>query len=117
MQLTAPIRPLYQAQTYRNLLFLSAGIPIAAVVLGLVIAGWTSIAVLAITPLVVPPLLHLVPWQRVINAAGRCSHRAGGWLPTLGRMRNARTFFFASSPMSLPPDLMCRVLLVALRPI
>ena len=26
MQLTAPIRPLYQAQTYRNLLFLSAGI-------------------------------------------------------------------------------------------
>ena len=57
MQLTAPIRPLYQAQTYRNLLFLSAGIPIAAVVLGLVIAGWTSIAVLAITPLVVPLLL------------------------------------------------------------
>ncbi len=57
MQLTAPIRPLYQAQTYRSLLFLSAGIPIAAVVLGLVIAGWTSIAVLAITPLVVPLLL------------------------------------------------------------
>jgi signal transduction histidine kinase len=57
MQLTAPIRPLYQAQTYRNLLFLSAGIPISAVVLGLVIAGWTSIAVLAITPLVVPLLL------------------------------------------------------------
>jgi methylated-DNA-protein-cysteine methyltransferase-like protein len=24
-----------------------------------------------------PPLLHLVPWQRVINAAGRCSHRNG----------------------------------------
>ena len=43
-----------QAQTYRDLLFLVAGIPIAAVVLGLVIAGWTSIAVLAITPLVVP---------------------------------------------------------------
>ena len=51
------IRPLFQAQTYRNLLFLVAGIPIAAVVLGLVIAGWTSIAVLAITPLVVPVLL------------------------------------------------------------
>ena len=49
--------PLFQAQTYRNLLFLVAGIPIAAVVLGLVIAGWTSIAVLAITPLVVPVLL------------------------------------------------------------
>ena len=51
------VRPLVQAQTYRNLLFLAAGIPIAAVVLGLVIAGWTSIAVLAITPLVVPVLL------------------------------------------------------------
>ena len=24
-----------------------------------------------------PPLLHLIPWQRVINAAGRCSHRDG----------------------------------------
>jgi methylated-DNA-protein-cysteine methyltransferase-like protein len=24
-----------------------------------------------------PPLLGLVPWQRVINAAGRCSHRDG----------------------------------------
>jgi methylated-DNA-protein-cysteine methyltransferase-like protein len=24
-----------------------------------------------------PPLLALVPWQRVINAAGRCSHRNG----------------------------------------
>src|SRR5262245_27484688 len=23
------------------------------------------------------PLLHLVPWHRVINAAGRCSHRHG----------------------------------------
>lgn len=57
MSLTAPIRPLFQAQTYRSLLFLAAGIPIAAIVLGLVIAGWTSIAVLAITPLVVPLLL------------------------------------------------------------
>jgi methylated-DNA-protein-cysteine methyltransferase related protein len=25
------------------------------------------------------PLLDLVPWQRVINAAGRCSHRDGFW--------------------------------------
>jgi methylated-DNA-protein-cysteine methyltransferase-like protein len=24
-----------------------------------------------------PPLIDLVPWQRVINAAGRCSHRDG----------------------------------------
>ena len=57
MSLTSPIRPLYQAQTYRNLLFLAAGIPIAACVLGVMIAGWTSIAVLLITPLVVPVLL------------------------------------------------------------
>jgi len=57
MSLTSPIRPLFQVQTYRSLLFVAAGIPIAAVVLGLVIAGWTSIVVLAITPLVVPLLL------------------------------------------------------------
>jgi signal transduction histidine kinase len=57
MSLTAPFRPLVQAQTYRALLFIAAGIPIAAVVLGVLIAGWTSIAVLAITPLVVPILL------------------------------------------------------------
>src|SRR5213593_1942552 len=25
------------------------------------------------------PLLDLVPWQRVINSAGRCSHRDGFW--------------------------------------
>src|SRR2546422_7687439 len=25
------------------------------------------------------PLLDVVPWQRVINAAGRCSHRDGFW--------------------------------------
>jgi methylated-DNA-protein-cysteine methyltransferase related protein len=24
-----------------------------------------------------PPLIAVVPWQRVINAAGRCSHRNG----------------------------------------
>jgi signal transduction histidine kinase len=57
MSITAPIRPLYQAQTYRDLLFLAAAIPVAVVVLGVIIAGWTSILVLAITPLVVPLLL------------------------------------------------------------
>src|SRR5436309_13675471 len=25
------------------------------------------------------PLLDVVPWQRVLNAAGRCSHRGGFW--------------------------------------
>jgi signal transduction histidine kinase len=57
MSITAPFRPLVQARTYRALLFIAAGIPIAAVVLGVLIAGWTSIALLAITPLVVPILL------------------------------------------------------------
>ena len=57
MSITAPFRPLVQAQTYRAVLFTAAGIPIAAVVLGVLIAGWTSIALLAITPLVVPILL------------------------------------------------------------
>src|SRR5436309_1452287 len=47
MSITAPFRPLVQAQTYRALLFIAVGIPIAAVVLGLLIAGWTSIAWLA----------------------------------------------------------------------
>ncbi len=57
MSITAPFRPLVQAQTYRAVLFTAAAVPIAAVVLGVFIAGWTSIAVLAITPLVVPILL------------------------------------------------------------
>jgi signal transduction histidine kinase len=68
MSPTSPIRPLYQAQTYRSLLFLAAGIPIAAIVLGLVIAGWTSIAVLAITPLVVPLLLG---YRALVGALAR----------------------------------------------
>jgi methylated-DNA-protein-cysteine methyltransferase related protein len=25
------------------------------------------------------PLLHVVPWHRVVNAAGRCSRRKGAW--------------------------------------
>src|SRR5580765_3960050 len=52
-----PVRPLFQAQTYRELLFLAAGIPVAAAALAAIVAGWTTIAVLAITPLVVPVLL------------------------------------------------------------
>jgi signal transduction histidine kinase len=57
MSISSPIRPIYQGQTYRDLLFLVTGIPVAAVVFGVLVAGWTSIAVLAITPLVVPLLL------------------------------------------------------------
>src|SRR5262245_6556508 len=57
MNITAPFRPLVQAQTYRDVLFPAAGVPIAAAVLSVLIAGWTSIVVFAITPLVVPLLL------------------------------------------------------------
>jgi Putative sensor len=57
MSMTSPIRPLYQAQTYRDLVFVAAAIPVAALALGIMIAGWTSIVVLAITPLIVPVLL------------------------------------------------------------
>jgi signal transduction histidine kinase len=57
MSVVSPFRPLHRAQTYRDLLFLAAAIPLAAAVLGVVIAGWTSIGVLAVTPLVVPVLL------------------------------------------------------------
>jgi signal transduction histidine kinase len=57
MSIAAPIRPLYQSQTYRDLVFLAAALPVAVLALGFFIAGWTSIAVLAITPLIVPVLL------------------------------------------------------------
>jgi signal transduction histidine kinase len=57
MSIASPFRPLVQTRTYGALLFLAAGIPVAAVVLAVLIAGWTSIVVLVITPLVVPLLL------------------------------------------------------------
>ncbi|MGE5273443.1 MAG: sensor histidine kinase [Verrucomicrobiota bacterium] len=57
MTITAPFRPLFQTRTYGALAFTAVGIPLAAVVLGALIAGWTSIVVLAITPLVVPLLI------------------------------------------------------------
>jgi len=57
MSITSPIRPLYQSKTYRDLAFVVAAIPVTVLALGALIAGWTSIVVLAITPLVVPVLL------------------------------------------------------------
>ena len=57
MFITIPFRPLFQARTYRDLLFVGAAIPVAAVVLAVVLAGWIALAVLAITPLVVPVLV------------------------------------------------------------
>ena len=57
MFLKTLFRPLFQARTYRDLLFVAAAIPVAAVVLAVVLAGWIAVAVLAITPLVVPVLV------------------------------------------------------------
>lgn len=57
MILAAPFRPLFEARTYRELLFVAAGIPVAAVAFAVVIGGWTAVALLAITPLVVPVLI------------------------------------------------------------
>jgi signal transduction histidine kinase len=51
------IRPFIEPQTYRDLAFLALAIPGAALALGLFVAGWLSIGILAITPLVVPVLL------------------------------------------------------------
>ena len=78
-------RPLVQAQTYRDLLFVAAGIPVAAVVLGVVVAGWTSIAVLAITPLVVPVLLGYRGGRRARWPAATRRSRARCSAPTPAR--------------------------------
>lgn len=55
--LTAPFRPALQADTYRTLVYLAAGVPVGAAALALLIAGWTVTAVLLITPLVVVALI------------------------------------------------------------
>ena len=47
------LRPFARGDTYRSLVFLLAALPVAAVVLALLIAGWTTTLVLAITPLVI----------------------------------------------------------------
>ena len=44
-------------RTIRTLLFLFAAVPVGALALAVLIAGWTVVAVLAITPLVVPALI------------------------------------------------------------
>src|SRR5262245_42734976 len=51
------LSPFVQGKTYRSLLFLVAAVPVAAAVLALLIAGWTTTLVLVITPLVVPVLV------------------------------------------------------------
>jgi signal transduction histidine kinase len=66
------IRPLIQAQTYRDLGFLALGIPVATAAFGLFVAGWTSIGLLAITPLVVPVLLG---FRRAVGVLARVDAR------------------------------------------
>lgn len=44
-------------RTIRTLLFLFAAVPVGAVALAVLVAGWCAVAVLAITPLVVPALM------------------------------------------------------------
>jgi signal transduction histidine kinase len=51
--------PFARAETYRRLLFLVSALPLGAVGLAVLIAGWTPTVVLAITPLVVPLLVAL----------------------------------------------------------
>jgi signal transduction histidine kinase len=50
-------RPIFRADTYRALLFLAAAVPIAALALGVLLAGWIGAGVLVITPLVIPILV------------------------------------------------------------
>ncbi len=57
MNILTPFSDLFRAQTYRTLLFVVSALPISALVLGLLLSGWIPIAVLAITPLVVPLLI------------------------------------------------------------
>jgi signal transduction histidine kinase len=51
------LTPFARAATYRSLAFLLLAVPVAAVALALVVAGWVTTAVLAITPLVVVVLV------------------------------------------------------------
>jgi signal transduction histidine kinase len=48
-----PLAPLARAETYRSLAFLLAAVPVAAAALAVLVAGWTTTLVLAITPLVI----------------------------------------------------------------
>ena len=52
-----PLRPFADMQTYRTLLFLVTGIPLGALWLAMLIAGWALTVALAITPLVIVVLL------------------------------------------------------------
>jgi signal transduction histidine kinase len=50
-------RPLVERRTYRELLYLLSGAPLAAVWFCLLLAGWLTVALLVVTPLLVPALV------------------------------------------------------------
>jgi len=50
-------RPFAERRTYRELLFLLSGAPLAAAWFGLLLAGWLAVGLLSVTPLVVPALV------------------------------------------------------------
>jgi len=50
-------RPFVERRTYRELVYLLAGAPLAAAWFGLLLAGWLAVGLLAVTPLVVPALV------------------------------------------------------------
>jgi signal transduction histidine kinase len=54
------------SRTLRTLLFLAAAVPVGALALGVLVAGWVSVACLAITPLVVPAI---VAFRAVVGGA------------------------------------------------
>lgn len=56
------------ARTVRTLLFLLAAVPVGAVALAALIAGWVLVACLAITPLVIPAL---VGFRAVVGGLAR----------------------------------------------
>lgn len=55
----AVFRPLAERRTYREFLYLLAGVPFAAAWFALLLAGWLAVGLLAVTPLVVPAFLAL----------------------------------------------------------
>lgn len=62
------------ARTIRALFFLFAAVPVGVVALAVLVAGWSVVAVLAITPLVVPALLGFPGcgrWGRALRRGPR----------------------------------------------
>ena len=55
--MNAHLRRMTSTRRFATLLFLAAAAPVGALALGVLLAGWIVVAVLAITPLVVPALI------------------------------------------------------------